>query len=64
MSLIAKFPIASNAMQNKIILIDIIAHKHDDGEVKPNQLFTRFDPVNCVPLKPRVYEAISLLLIH
>ena len=24
-------------------------------EVKPNQLFTRFDPVNCVLLKPRVY---------
>ena len=25
------------------------------SEVKPNQWFTRFDPVNCVLLKPRVY---------
>ena len=25
------------------------------NEVKPNQLFTRFDPVNCVLLKPGLY---------
>ena len=33
-------------------------------EVKPDQLFTRFDPVNCVLLKPRLYFTNPLLLIH